>query len=421
MMQALGREEILVVGYSRTLLNALAGELPPQSVLVIEEPTVAAKRKVIALAAANPAVSRVLLWEYQELGSIGALVQAETALKAARAVIPGIEYAVEAAAQLACLLGCPSAGSGAAAVFRNKLRQRQVAAEAGLRNPDFAVVHTAADALAFLSRAGSPCVIKPTARQASLGVRIVGSPAEAMAGFNAARVADEPTLTPLRGIRSEVIIERAIRGAEYSVEMLVTDGRPGFSNVTAKRVLPGAYPVELGHTVPGAGNAALGRRLAGDTARLASAAGFGNGVLHCEWIVDQDGPVLVECAARMPGDEIATLLSLAYGKPFVLAYLAVLLGTAWALPPDPASGAAIRFLTAPAGTVRRVAGTQDAASAPDVQTVKVSAVPGDRIHAVRSSWDRVGYVITRGANAAEAEASAIRAAESITVELEPTA
>ena len=200
--------------------------------------------------------------------------------------------------------------------------------------------------------------------------------------------------------------------------MLVANGHAVFSNLTAKRVLSGDYPVELGHVLPGAPTAGLRRQLVEGTARLATAAGFGSGVLHCEWIVDRCGPALVECAARMPGDDIATLLSLAYDTSFVQAYLAVLLGAPVELPPYPPYGAAVTFLTAPPGTVRRVTGAELAAASPCVRSVKVTAAVGDVVHPVCSSWDRVGYVITRARTASEAQASALRAAQVIRVETE---
>ncbi len=164
--------------------------------------------------------------------------------------------------------------------------------------------------------------------------------------------------------------------------------------------------------------AGLRRQLVEETARLATAAGFGSGVLHCEWIVDRCGPALVECAARIPGDDIATLLSLAYDTSFVQAYLAVLLGAPVELPPYPPYGAAVTFLTAPPGTVRRVTGAELAAVSPCVRSVKVTAAVEDVVHPVCSSWDRVGYVITRAPTASEAQASALRAAQVIRVETE---
>jgi len=419
MLAELGHEEVVLIGFSRILLTALGDALPPGSVLVVEEPDVVAKRDIVTLAARHPSVSRVLVAEYQVPGAMAELLSTTPALKAVRAVVPGIEYAVEPAAHLAAALGLPGAGTGAAAVFRNKVRQRRAAAAAGLRNPAYEVVADVAAALAFFDRAGTRCILKPTARQASLGVQFVDTRTELETGFRHSRDADESLLVPGRGIRSELVIEHALDGAEYSVELLVSGGRTRFSNVTAKRVLPGRFPVELGHVAPGAPTEVLGRQLVENTTRLAEASGFGDGILHCEWIVDGQGPALVECAARMPGDEIATLVSLAYDSPLVCAYLEILLGSVPDLPATPRYGAAIRFLTAPPGTVTDVLGVAQARAIPGVQAVTVSATPGARVHPVTSSWDRLGYVITRADSASAAEQLALHAAETIRVQTDP--
>ena len=415
-LSGVGPGAIVLVGYSRTLLEPMAERVPAGGVLVIEDPVVAANREVAKATDADPLVGRLLLTEYQELPNIDALVAAEPALRAARAILPGSEYAVEPAARLAALLGLPGAGVEAAAVFRNKARQRRTAAAAGLRNPRFAVVSSAAEAAAFVDEVGVRCVVKPTARQASLGVRFVNPhTGEAAAAFEHASAVDEAKLVPASGIRSEVIVEEAISGPEYSVEMLVRQGRRCFANVTAKQLVPGEHPVELGHTVPGARTGEDYTSLIESTTRLFTAAGFDTGVLHCEWIVSEHGPVLVECAARVPGDEIATLISLAFDRSFVLAYLTLMLGADPQLPAEPPYGATVRFLTTAPGTVTEVAGAEEAATLPGVQRVRITARPGDRIGPIRSSWDRVGYLVLRSADAAQARQDADRAANAIVV------
>jgi biotin carboxylase len=409
MFSELAAEEIVLLGFSRTLLAPLADVLPPASVLVVEEPDIAAKRDVPALARQHPAVSRVVLHEYQRAGAAAELLRSEPGVKNARAVLPGIEYAVQPAAELAALLGLPGAGAGAGAIFRDKARQRRTAQDAGIAIPRWSVVSTVAEAVDFVASAGTRCVLKPSALQASLGVCFVSGVEEVAGAFHHARAAAEPVLAPARGIEFELMVEQALDGPEYSVELLALRGERLFANVTAKRLLSGPYPVEVGHVVPGAPSP-LAARLVAQTALLARASGFETGVLHAEWIVGSGGPALVECAARMPGDEIGTLISLAYDFPLTRAYLCALLGSRPEVPATPRYGAAIRFLTAPPGTVLEVVGAERAAAVPGVWAAKVSVAPGDVVRPATSSWNRAGYVIARAATAVEAERAAIGAA-----------
>ncbi|MFD0788396.1 acetyl-CoA carboxylase biotin carboxylase subunit family protein, partial [Micromonospora azadirachtae] len=194
------------------------------------------------------------------------------------------------------------------------------------------------------------CVLKPTRRSGSLGVQILTDPELIADAW--AETAD-PMLTPevaARGMPSAVLVEQVLDGREHSVELLVVDGEVIFGNVTDKRVMLGRRPVEAGHTVPSLLPDDGRQALLGAAARLARAAGFGTGVLHSEWIMADGVPTLIECAARLPGDMITALISIAYECGFVEAYLRTLCGERPTLPTRTTGAAAAEFLVAPPGT-----------------------------------------------------------------------
>lgn len=107
-----------------------------------------------------------------------------------------------------------------------------------------------------------------------------------------------------RELRWDYVIEAKVEGPMFSVESLLLDGRALFENVTRKILDPSIFAVEMGHIVPcpdspgGQETAALleAQRL------LREAVDAGTGVLHSEWIMTAQGPYLVECAGRAPGD-----------------------------------------------------------------------------------------------------------------------
>lgn len=121
----------------------------------------------------------------------------------------------------------------------------------------------------------------------------------------------------------------------------------------------------------------------------------------------------MECAGRIPGDGVATLIDLAYGGSLVARLLAVLGGTELEQR-EPRRAAAIRFLATPAGTVRAVDGVEAARRLPGVTEVSVSARPGQERRPVTSSTARAGHVLAvagdpeTAANRAAAAAVAIR-------------
>jgi biotin carboxylase len=296
-------------------------------------------------------------------------------------------------------------------VFRDKHALRELARHAGLRNPGYRLASSPADVVDFLAEAGGRCVLKPTGRQASMGVQILDDPGQVPAAWAAAaeNVDDD---APDRGVASQVLAEEFAAGPEHSVELLLAGGRCLFANVTGKRVLPGRYPVEAGHVVPAGIGAELRERLIEATRTLCGAVRFGDGIVHAEWIAGAGEPTLVECAGRIPGGEITRLITLAYGFPLLEAYLDVLLGNAPVLPEQPAAAAAVRFLVAQPGRLQRIDGADAARAMPGVVAVDLAVEPGDDLTGTRSSWDRAGQVIATapGPGAANAAASAAAAA-----------
>ncbi|HLJ08299.1 MAG TPA: hypothetical protein VKX24_07160, partial [Acidimicrobiia bacterium] len=198
----LGPDALVLVGFSLNVLDRVSGALPAGSVLVIEEPDIIEKRRVTELAARFPAVGDILPWPYQDLTALHRLLAGEPRLGRARAVVPGVEYAVGPASVLASALGRPGAGLRAGAAYRDKYELRLLAASAGIANPEFALASGPADVEAFMRRVARPCVLKPTARQASFGVRRLASPDDVAEAWAYATGADEGDAAPDRGVPS---------------------------------------------------------------------------------------------------------------------------------------------------------------------------------------------------------------------------
>jgi biotin carboxylase len=389
-------DQVVFVGYNAAYLRAVDGRLPTGSVVVLEEPDIIRKRGLADAADRFDCLDRIIAAPYQQSDEFVGVAAGLTADRRVVAVVPGLEYAVPAAAALAEKLGLPGAGERAAQALRDKIRLREVAGASGVRNPRWREVHGPDDIVAFAG--GGPVVVKPANRQASVGVQLLDSVDAESAALAWQRTwsASEYEQVPDRALTWRFLVEERLRGPEYSVEALVRDGEIVFANVTAKTVIPGPYPVELGHLMPAPLDE--GTQAMFDTAShdLVAALGFGTGILHAEWILTGDGPVLVECAGRCPGDHIVDLIDLAYDTTVRRTLIDLLAGRPVTLPGRAARTAAIQFLTAAPGTVTDVTGTDTAAGLPGVEDVEVDVVSGDEVRPWASSWDRAGHVIVTG-------------------------
>ncbi|KQV17153.1 MULTISPECIES: ATP-grasp domain-containing protein [unclassified Kitasatospora] len=410
---------VLIVGYVAFAVPGIAAFQEPESVVYIEEPDVARKRHVAEVLEQVPFARGLIEWEYHLPGRADSFFAAHPGLDPV-AVIPAVEYAVPFAARLAERYGLPGASLGAAQLLRDKHLLRTVAAVAGIANPASEPVGSAAELAGFMTRHPGPVVLKPTNRQASVGTRVVHRPEEAEEAWAQCQDQDEGAFVPDRPRESSMLAERFVSGPEFSVEMLVAGGRPVFANTTGKVLYPGAYPIEAGHTVPAELPEEQREVLVAETERLSAAVGFGDGVLHCEWILEDGVPVLVECAGRLPGDSISDLIEAAYPVELVRAYFALMSGEPLGPLPERAKQAtAARFLAPDRpGTVTAVHGLDAAAAAEGVQLAAIGIGPGHRTAGLRSSWDRVGIVTTLADTPAEARRLADEAAALVRIELD---
>ena len=217
-----------------------------------------------------------------------------------RGVICSGEVFVDAAAVLAEALGLPSPGTWAARVCRDKVMQRVVLRDHGPSWRAFAPHErdtVASDAY--------PCVIKPAGRMFSSGVFRVGDDAE----LRAALAAYEPDET--------ILVEELVTGPEFSVEALVHRGELLWSGITAKITNEDSSPyfTEIGHTCPARLPAPQADTLVAANAAVLKTLRFDSGITHAEFRLQDGRPVLMEIAARLPGDAITMLWHLATGQP----------------------------------------------------------------------------------------------------------
>lgn len=253
----------------------------------------------------------------EQEGSFTAGVVASVRAWRERYTIVGVyavgETLVEPTGIVADGLGVPSPGLRATRACRSKYLQRWYLPEYSPRS----LVVTPGSRESFDANGIEfPAIVKPASRHSSSGVTTVHDLAELRAQL-ATYAADEV-----------VLVETKVIGQEYSVESLVQDGQPIFASVTRKETTESGDKsfVELAHTVPNE-RAEVREVILAANARMLDVLGFENGIAHSEWRVDADGrAILMEVAARTPGDGLPLLYHLATGKPMEPEIMRIALG-----------------------------------------------------------------------------------------------
>lgn len=403
-----GVRRLVVVGFNTVVARSIQFFRPDDSVIFVDEPASALRRNAAAVLAGMPCCNRLVEWNYLGEDAADQFFLRDVLGELPSAILPGDEHATPFVARLAERYGLPNAGLGAVELMRNKARLRRVTAAAGIPNPLSRRASGPADVVELLSELDGPVIVKPIALKAAAGVSRVHSADEAEAAFRyavAGEGGEQPADAPTAG---QVLMEQYVGGPEFSVEMLVENGRPVFANVTAKQLFDGPRPVERGHVLPYDADPEIAASLTELTGSVVWATGFRSGFIHCEWIVGHDGPVLVECAGRIPGDGITVLLGVAWGVNLVELYADLMEGRLdhSRLPKQPVGCAAVAFACATPGAVVSISGVEAASQSDGIILVMPLVEVGDQVPDLRSSADRVALAIAAGADLAEATARA---------------
>lgn len=216
----------------------------------------------------------------------------------------------------------------------------------------------------------------------------------------------------------DVIVEEYMSGPEVSVETLSIDGTCHVLQITDKLTTGAPHYVEMGHSQPTRHSKEIAKKISETAIAANKAIGIKNGPSHTEIIITGEGPKIVEIGARLGGDCITThLVPLSTGVDMVECNIRIAMGEKPDISCKYNRGSAIRYLSTENGVIKNIKGLDAAEKTDGVVQVSIVHNVGDRVDGIKSSGDRVGFVIAQGRNAAEAIKSAESALSTIKVEV----
>jgi len=330
------------------------------------------------------------------------------------------DRAVPVVAAVAEARGLPGIGVETAHLMTHKVAMRRQLAEAGVPQPRFAALRTWSERQRAVEEVGFPSVLKPADSGGQRGLFRVESLDDVEAHLHEA-LAASPT--------GEAILEEFVEGTEMNGIVIARNGEAIPLTLSDRLRPPGiGFGVGWIHVYPAT---VYGHQLE-ESERIAAltvrALGLVTGIAFPQLIATPDGRVLVvECAARIPGGQMADLVKHAVGVDLVDVQLRMALGEE--LPdelvlPHFQQPLAIRFFTAepgplPTGRVTRVGSLEKVLAFPGVVQADTYIVEGEIIRPVRLDGDRRGYVIAVADTNLEALERAEAAARLVEVEVEP--
>jgi biotin carboxylase len=354
-----------------------------------------------------------------DFADVDAVLKATARLKLDGVMTVSADRAVPVVAAVAEARGLPGIGVETAHLMTHKVAMRRRLADHGVPQPRFAAVRSLSESRRGAEEVGFPAVLKPADSGGQRGVFRVDSLDDVDRHLHEALVAS-PT--------NEAILEEFVDGTELNGIVLARGDEQILLTLSDRMRPPGiGFGVGWIHVYPPTippEQLSLSEQVA---ERTVHALGLRNGIGFPQLIASPDGRVIVvECAARIPGGQMADLVRHAVGVDLVEVQIRMALGDE--LPdelvrPQFAQPLAIRFFTAspgplPTGVVKRIGPLNKVLAFPGVVQADVYLQLGETIRPVRLDGDRRGYVIAIGDTNLDALERAEAASTLLDVEVE---
>jgi biotin carboxylase len=366
-----------------------------------------------------PGLAEADIAKVVDFADAAAVLKATARIKLDGVLTVSADRAVPVVAAVAEARGLPGIGVETAHLMTNKIAMRARLADAGVPQPRFAALRTISETRRAADEVGFPSVLKPVDSGGQRGVFRVESLDEIHAHLHEALVAS-PT--------GEAILEEFVEGIEMNGIVIARHGEVLPLTLSDRLRPPGiGFGVGWIHVYPATIYGAQLEESERVAAHTVHSLGLRTGIAFPQLIAAPDGRVVVvECAARIPGGQMADLVRWATGVDLVDVQIRVALGED--LPDELVTARfrqplAIRFLTAspgplPTGRVKRIGPLDKVLAFPGVVQADVYLQVGETIRPVRLDGDRRGYVIATADTNLEALQRAEAAARLLDVEVE---
>jgi biotin carboxylase len=223
--------------------------------------------------------------------------------------------------------------------------------------------------------------------------------------------------------QDEILVEDYIPGAEYALEGLLQDGRLAVLALFDKPdPLEGPYFEEMLYVTPSRAPQAVQAAIAACAAEAAAALGLREGAVHAEVRVNEAGAWLIEIAGRSIGGLCSRALRFTHSADVTLEELILrqALRLPWAGAARERRAGGVMMIPIPAaGTLAGVAGVEEAAAVPGVESVEITAKANYPVVPLPEGESYLGFIFARAETPGEVEA-ALRAAHArLRFDIEP--
>jgi len=298
-------------------------------------------------------------------------------------------------ASVAHELGLPGISLETARLASDKLAMKNKFQQDGVSIPWFKEINTLSELQQVVKDRGYPLVVKPVDSRGARGVLRITKDIDLKWAYEMSK-SHSPT--------DRIMVEEFLSGPQVSTESIVYDGRiftPGFTDRNyefLERFSP--YIVENGGQQPSFLPLEHQEQICRLMYGAAKSMGITQGVAKGDVVFTEDGPKVIEIAARLSGGWFCTdEIPLSTGVNIVKTMMQISLGEEPDLDellPKYHRGVALRYLFPSAGTVKAISGVDIVEKIDWVKKIGIYVKPGDVIEPITDHTKRAGFVITIG-------------------------
>lgn len=301
------------------------------------------------------------------------------------------DLAMRSVAYIATQMGLPGISEKAAFTATNKAAMRACLSEHGVPCPKYIRVVTKEEYDHAISQFVDKCVVKAVDNAGSKGIQMLNDLS------NKATVDAAYDYCKQFSHSGELVVEEFMDGPEVCVETLNIDGVCYPIQITDQLHKQPPYFTDAGYSQP----TILPDDVQKEIHRIAIEANMAlenyKGSSCTEIIVTKDGPKVVEVGPRLAGDCMTThLVPLSTGVDMVTAVINIAMGDPVDHEQKFTKGSCIRYFMKPVvGKIKEIRGLDEARAMDGVQEVTLLKNVGDMAVELRSSADRIAYVIAQ--------------------------
>jgi biotin carboxylase len=318
---------------------------------------------------------------------VEALAEAIRAMGGVDGIIGINEVAMLSAAHLQRRFGLPGLSHSVIARTISKLAQRNHWSADPELFVSYESVASAAEALQAVDAVGGfPVIVKPDmSHGGSRGVSLASDNGEVVEAFSFAQEHALPG--------SDILIEQALSGPQFSAELLVKDGKTYVLALGRKIKSEPPYRVDLAIGYPGETDPKTLEAIDRICGKATSFLGISQGPGHIEFTLTSKGPKPIELAARCGGSITPDLAAHASGYHPMVEAARLACGVSTPGPISPARrGAVLMFLAFPPCTAREMHVPQGLAESQGVIDFDYWLPSDGVIEPIRWTSQRSGYV-----------------------------